>query len=292
MNTPARFYVPSVETHLLESHHLGQAFQVEVMLPLMKTGAPERFPVLYLTDGNLAFGAARSISHSLQLTGQVRRFILVGIGYPGDNPFAGTILRGRDLSWAEIEGLPEAPRASLIEGVPGLDPGQPSRSGAPAFLEFMRDEVIAHVDRTYPTIQGERAYFGHSAGGGLGLYALFTHPGLFNRYILSSPAISYDDQDFGLKLARQYVASGRPLPARVVLTVGEEEEGEAGLGRWHLVSSCTRLSEALAAERIPGLELTSEIIRGETHMSVWPVAFSRGVRALYGPAESPPMEEK
>jgi uncharacterized protein len=292
MNTgPAPFYVPSVGTHRLESRQLGQSFQVEVMQPLMRRGEGERFPALYLTDGNLAFAAARSISHSLQLTGEVRRFILVGIGYPGENPFAGTIVRGRDLSWADIVGLPAAPRASLIEGVSGFVPGQPSRLGAPAFLEFIRDELVGYVDGAYPTLQGERAFFGHSAGGGFGLYALFTEPRLFNRYILSSPAISYDGQDFGLELARKYIASGAALPAKVVLTVGDQEELEPPLEKWQLVSSCARLSEALAEARIPGLDVTSEIIRGETHMGAWPIAFSQGVRAIYGPAVIPPLEE-
>jgi uncharacterized protein len=280
--------VPRVETHVLTPRGSDQTYQVEVMQPMAERDSHERFPTLYLTDGNLLFGAARAISHSLQFTGEVRRFILVGIGYPGDNPFAGTVVRGRDLSWADIRGLPDSPRTSSIEGVPGFAAGHPDRLGGERFLAFIRDELIGVIDSTYPTVRGDRAYFGHSAGGGLGLYALFAHAGLFSRYILSSPAVSYAGHDFALDLARAFIASGKHLQAKLILTVGGQEEGESNLAEWHMVSSLERLAAALAGAGIRGFELQSEVIAGETHMSVWPVTFSRGIRAIYGlPGQSP-----
>jgi predicted alpha/beta superfamily hydrolase len=282
------FYVPSVEAHLIASQYVDQTYQIQVMQPLMRKGANERFPVLYITDGNLAFDTAKGISHALQAAGLVRRFILVGIGYPGDNPFAGNVLRGRDLTSDWYPDVPDIPRTSPIDGVAGLGDGERNLHGASGFLAFIRHELIVFVDKAYPTIAGDRAYFGHSGGGGLGLHALFSDSGLFKRFVISSPGIAYDGYDFGIREARQYIESGKPLYAKVVMTVGEREECEPHLAKWQLVTSVSRLANLLRAASILGFDFASSVIPGETHMSVWPIAFSHGVQAIYGPAQWPP----
>jgi predicted alpha/beta superfamily hydrolase len=53
------------------------------------------------------------------------------------------------------------------------------------FLEFIEKELIPEVEKRY-TIE-ERILFGHSFAGGFTLYAMIHRPGLFNKYITSSP---------------------------------------------------------------------------------------------------------
>src|SRR5687767_7794990 len=92
-----RFAPP--ETHLIRSTHVAQTFKVQVMRPTRKKGESAKFPVVYATDGNLTFDVLKGISYGLQLSEEVApRFLLVGIGYPSDSPWAGAILRGRDLT--------------------------------------------------------------------------------------------------------------------------------------------------------------------------------------------------
>jgi predicted alpha/beta superfamily hydrolase len=283
-----RYQVPPVATHLVASRFVDQTYQIQVMQPLLEIGADERFPVIYITDGNLAFDFAKGISHCLQSTGQVRRFILVGIGYPGDNPFAGDILRCRDLTPDYSPEIPGIPRSSPIDGVPGIDDGKKGWHGATAFLAFIRDELVPLIDNSYPTTPNERAYFGHSLGGGFGLHALFTEQGLFNRYGISSPGLSYDGDDYGLREAQRYVASGRPLSGKLFMAVADQEEFEPGFEKLRLVSNFYRLASLLREATNLGLSFTSQVIGGETHVSVWPIAFSHGIQALYGPAERVP----
>jgi predicted alpha/beta superfamily hydrolase len=288
VTTGKRFQVPSVQTHLITSQYAGQTYQIQVMQPLMERGANERFPVMYITDGNIAFDFTKGIAHCLQSTGQVRRFILVSIGYPGENPFAGDILRCRDLTPIHHPEIPDIPRSSPIDGVPGVEDGTKLWHGASAFLAFIRKELVPLIDDLYPTVVDERAYFGHSLGGGLGLHALFAEPGLFNRFAISSPGLAFDDEDYGIREARQYIASGKPLPVKVFMTVADQEEFEPELARLHLVSNFYRLTSLLRAANIPQFDFTSQVISGETHVSVWPIAFSHGIQALYGPADGPP----
>lgn len=285
------FHVPDTTTHLIESKQVGQVYRVQVMQPLMKAGEVERFPVLYLTDGNLTFDVAKGISHPLQLAGQVQRYIVVGVGYPGANPFAGNILRCRDFTSWRRPPIPGLPRTSPIAAVHGLEGGAPQWHGAERFLAFIREELIPLIDRTYPTMPNDRACAGYSMGGGLCLHALFSQPDLFARYLLVSPSICYGDDDYGLDEAREFIASGKQLDARVFMAVGELEELDAdeGVAKPRFVSSVCRLAALLRNARMPGLDLACRIFPGETHASVWPIAFTHGVQALYGPATGSPL---
>ena len=283
------YYVPEVETHLLGSKHIDQTFKIQVMQPLTRRDGGERFPVLYVTDGNLSFDFAKGISHGLQATGEVARYILIGIGYPGENPFAGSVLRCRDLTPAHRAEVPEWRRSRPIEGVPDIEGGKKRWNGAADFLEFINHELRALVDGRYPTIPDQRAYFGHSLGGALGLHALFSGSKLFSRYVISSPDLFYDGDDHGIAAARAFIASGQRLDAKVFMTVAGEEEFEADKQKSEFVSSFYRLAALLHRAKIQGLDLTHRVFQGETHMSVWPFAFSHGVRAVFGPADGPPL---
>jgi hypothetical protein len=286
------YYVPEVETHLLNSEVIDQVFKIQVMQPLVLKHAQERFPVLYLTDGNYSFDFAKGISHCLQRTGEVARYILVGIGYPGENPFAGSVLRCRDFTPADRPEVAEWRRPLPVDGVPDIESGKRAWGGADAFLDFIDRELSAFVDTRYSTIPGERSYFGHSLGGGLGLHALFSRTTLFSGYVISSPGLHYDGKDLGIAAANAFVASGESRNAKVVLTVGGEEEFEADKVKSHFVSSFFRLAALLQGARVSGMEFSYRLFPGETHASVWPIAFSHGVRALFGPADKPPLRQR
>jgi predicted alpha/beta superfamily hydrolase len=285
-------YIPDVQTHIVSSTSVGQPFKVQVMQPAMKRGETARFPVVYVTDGNFAFDALKGIAYSIQmLERDAPRFILVGIGYPGESPKAGSLLRCRDFTF------PGYPRFSLdpppVEGVLTAPHGTKDYDGAQEFQGFIGDELIPFIDEKYPTIAGDRAYFGHSAGGGFGLFTMLTKPELFRRYILSSPATVYDGEttagvkyqnyDFLLQRAREFLAAGKSFgDIRLYLSVGTEEEFEEGLREWQLTSSFYRLANLLRLSDVPGLQMTAEAFQGETHLTVWPMAFIHGIQSVFG----------
>lgn len=272
-------YIPSVDTHLL-----GQ-FQIQVMQPMMRRRHAERFPVLYLTDANSSFDFARAICHSLQYAGEVRRHILVGIGYPGESPFVGSLLRCRDLTSQRRPEIPDLPRTSRIERVAEIPEGEARWGGADAFLAFIRGHLVPFIDERYPTLRGDCGYAGHSLGGGLGLHALFSQSDLFNRYLLCSASITYDGDDYGLHEAEEFIASGRAVDAQLDISVGGEEEFHSlpACSKPRFVSSFYRMVTRL--RKISGLRLSWEVLPGETHASVWPVAFTHGLRRVYEPGE-------
>ena len=131
-----------------------------------------------------------------------------------------------------------------------------------------------------------------SAGAGFGLFTLLTRTELFRGYILSSPAIVYDGEttagvkyhnhDFLLQQAREFLAAGRSFgDVRLYLSVGTEEEFEDGLTQWQLTSSFYRLANLLRSSDGRGLHLNAEAFQGETHLTVWPMAFIHGIQCVF-----------
>ena len=283
-------HAPSVETHFIRSHHVDQVFKIQVMCPARHRTEESRFPVVYATDGNLMFDALKGISHSIQTPERdVPRFILVGIGYPSDMPFAGTLLRARDLTFPQYPDL--GTERPSVDGTLAAVEGTKDFYGAEDFQRFIECELIPVVDQQYETIPGDRTYFGHSAGGGFGLFTLFEKSDLFKSYIVSSPGVTYhgvtpagiryENYDFMLSIAREFIASGKSLDGvKLYLSVGTAEEFEPALTEWRLTSSFYRLANLLKGAGIEGLELTTEAIEGETHATAWPIAFIHGLKAV------------
>jgi predicted alpha/beta superfamily hydrolase len=285
------FHCPAVETHLVRSRQVEQEFKIQVMLPPLRRGCAPNLPTVYATDANLTFDVLKGLSYSLQSPERnTPPFMLVGIGYPSDNPFAGAMLRARDFTFPGYPQLSTTPPA--IDGVLLPGPGGKDFYGAEAFQRFLKSELIPFIEERYATVPEERTYFGHSAGGGFGLFTLFTARDLFRNYIISSPGllfngtssagVSYQDYDFVLRDARRFLASGQTLQNDIFMSVGSEEEYEPALLQWQLTSSFFRLTALLEAAGVPGLRLTTEVFRGETHMSVWPLAFMHGIAAVIG----------
>ncbi len=278
--------VPALETHLIDSGRVDQQYRIEVMQPLRRRDEAQRFATLYLTDANAHFGMASGIVRQLQLAGEIDRFILVGIGYPGDNPLAGELLRRRDYIPPGRGRLSVASVARLIDGV--IRPPVETVGRADDFLAFVGEELIPFIDDRYPTIAGERGYAGHSLGGGLGVHAMLTRPALFGRYIIASPSLSFDGDDYLLAEAAARIAAGADLGARLFLGVGAEEElAEAdAIAKARMVSSACRLAAMLREADLPDLDLSLAIHPGETHASVWPVTLTHGLRRLFPPAKN------
>lgn len=293
MTTSPRYF-PPVDTHFIHSRHVAQVFKIQVMQPVRTRDKAERFPVVYATDGNLTFELFKGVSQVIQSTephGSAPPYILVSIGYEGDCPLAGAVLRTRDLTFHGYPELKIVP--SPIEGAGVAPEGTPNFRGAENFQRFISEELFPLIDVRYDTLAGDRTYFGHSAGGGFGLFTMLTRTEMFRNYLISSPGliyhgtssagVDYEDYDFALQEVRLFLASGKSLEGvRLYLSVGTEEEFEPGYRQWRLTSSCYRMAALLRDTPISGLKFMSEVFAGETHSTVWPLAFMHGVQAAFG----------
>jgi predicted alpha/beta superfamily hydrolase len=298
--------VPAVETHLLRSRHVQQTYKIQVMLPGRRKGDQRRCPVVYVTDGNWVFDMFKSISALLQMSADdAPPFILVSIGWPSESPHGGMMLRVREFTYppyptidtaAFYEELKtSASTMPIYEDILLPEEGAKDFYGGEDFRRFIGEELIPFIDGKYPTVPGDRTYFGHSGGGFFGLFTLFTQPELFKNYLVSSPGLlfhdpnpafgesRYENYDCGVQMARTFIDSGRSLHGiRLYMSAGAEEEFEPGLKVWRLVSGFYQFAKVITEAAIPGLEFMTEVFPKETHITVWPSAFIHGVQVALG----------
>jgi predicted alpha/beta superfamily hydrolase len=144
--------------------------------------------------------------------------------------------------------------------------------GADNFFRVMEREIIPFMTQHYH-VNDDRALAGHSFGGLFAAYVLFTHPEAFQRYLISSPSLDWDNHILQ-KMEAHYAEAHSSLTARVFVSAGGAEPES-------MVPDVRALAAKLDDTHFQGLEMTEKIFEDETHLSVIPFAISRGVRELY-----------
>jgi predicted alpha/beta superfamily hydrolase len=265
--------LPNTQVRLFKSSLVNATYKLHISLPATYANSDRTYPVVYLTDGNGLFPLVRCIAEGLSGGLEIPRLIIVGIGYDSDE-LAGRY-RERDLLPTDASARDASRRQEFTRS--GIRRGQ---SGL--FLRFIREELKPFVDVNYRAHPDEGTYAGVSYGGLFGLYVLFHHPDTFNRYVIGSPAIHHDDR-VTLKYERDYAASHDDLPARVFISVGAREESDDPLiePSFRFVTNVKTLAQTLQERRYPSLQLTTHVFEDETHVSVIPATFNRGLREVF-----------
>ncbi len=275
--TPAgRVALPRTESREFVSAINNRAYQVLVSLPQSYSqNATARFPVIYLTDANWTFAITAQSHYLLRFGAMAPDAIIVGIVRTGvdDDPRDGNTAgaeRTFDLTPTRV---PEEERDRAKEYLREVKSG-----GAPEFLRVFREELIPDIERRYRTT-GDRTYIGYSLGGLFGAYALFQAPEVFQRMILVSPSLMWDDHVL-FKQEQAFSSSHKALPVRLFMSVGEFETPD-------MVSSMRIMANTLAGRHYQGLEVSTRIFEGERHLATFPVAVTRGLRTVFGDASQP-----
>lgn len=253
MASPALVTLTNTASHTINSSCVSQQFSIDIGLPPGYATSNRKFPVLFVLDGNLEFPLAKSVCELLWLGGEIAEAILVGIGYPVHDPGEMLPLRTRDLT-------------PTVTG--------PGTGGAENFLRFIQRELIPFVDANYRTDANRRALFGDSRGGLFALYALFTAPDTFQRYLIASPSMWWDDQVV-FKFERRFADKHLDLPAHIFMSAGSLENDR-------MLENVIKMSLLLRERHYPNLTLDVTVLEGETHYSVIPAAVSRGLRSILG----------
>lgn len=243
-----------------------EPYRITIALPFGYSSKDTiHYPVMYVLDGDPNLPLAALIQWNMTYDGEVPNIILVGIGYQVPDFMATVPYRTRDLT-------------------PTLDPRADSEmtahhhvqmvsGGADRFLRVMTEEIMPFIGRHYK-VSGDRALAGHSFGGLFAAHVLLTRPGLFDRYLISSPSLDWDGGEIKKEELSYFSAGNRSLKARVFISAGSAEPDS-------MVPDVRELTGTLTGRKYDGLELTTEIFDGETHLSVIPFAMSKGLRALY-----------
>ncbi len=186
-NRPGDPYLtpPSTCTGIIRAHHrfvapqFNNARTILVYLPPAYDDQPQqRFPVLYMHDGQNVFDARTSFG---------------GVEWEADETAERLILAG------EIEPLIIVAiynnEARLDEYTPFRDPERGGGQGDD-YLAFIVETLKPVIDRTYRTLPGREhtAIAGSSLGGLISLYAPFRHAGVFGKAAALSPSLQWAEQ--------------------------------------------------------------------------------------------------
>jgi predicted alpha/beta superfamily hydrolase len=211
--------------------------------------------------------------------------LVVGIGYPEDDPEAWMSRRTLDLT-------PCAP--SQFRPHDSQNPAD--WGGLDRFLDFIDEQVQPRVREAYPLAAAHRVLFGHSLGGLAVTHALLHRPDSYEGWFAVSPSVWWENRMVLDGLAAwSEAARGRPgMPPRVFLaTGGLEETAQKPMPRWlaemgitpeqeatliaeaRMIGNTLDLAEALTPtlQRLGG-EVKCRIYEGETHLSIVPACLT------------------
>ena len=267
---PASRPVELPHTHCLGfTASTGAQYRLLVAIP-PETPPMGAFPLLILVDGDALFStalsAARLQAARTEVTG-VGPAVILGIGYPGAEPFDA-----------------ERRRHDLL----------PADGGADRFLDLIEGGILAQVERLVPIDRANLSLAGHSFGGLFALYALFTRPGLFRSHVAGSPSIWWDDRAI-LGMRERFLRSPAAVrSSRLLITAGSEEQsGDARLNPQRaerlrmarMVDNAAEMARTLMASG--RVDCEHIVFPGENHISVLPAMLSRAVAFTLGERGTP-----
>lgn len=271
----------------LTFENADQPYRIFLYRPA-KEPPPEGWPVLYLTDGNACFATtvdALKVQSAYPNGTNVCEGVIVAIGYPSDQPYD-PLRRSWDLS----------PPPGRV--YPPFFPDSPDvrTGGGERFLAFIEDRLKPWIEKQVSIDRSRQSLFGHSFGGLFVLYALFSKPDAFNRWIAASPAIFWEDAailaaesafreehtaclDIELHLsAGQY--EGEVL-APFHKGTPEEQKRQERARETRTVGYAREMALRLAASAALQERASFEEYPGENHMSVLPVALNRAAQIAF-----------
>lgn len=231
------------------SESVNDTFRILVSLPDNYSLSEQKYPVLYVLDGDIAFGMAASIARYLQIGDNIPELIIVGIGYGSIDKSAGE-KRKRDYR-------------------------PTSANGAENFLSFLEEELIPHIDSNYRTVPDDRTINGYSIGGLFGLYSLFTKPEIFSRYILGSPSLSWDDYSI-FKYEENSPGKISDKKINIFISVGSEESDEK------YFNPIDNLVTQMQERKYSGVKLEAKVFDGSSHLAGPPESLTHGLLSVFG----------
>lgn len=245
----------------VERSDVGRSYQLWTELPSRyDPDDPDGYPLVVCLDGLWTYGTAVDTFRILSLGRVLPRSIVLGIAH--DEPDLRQVLELRAMDFTVTAA--DAPKLTGVRS-PGHLLG-----GAPAFHRWLVDEIVADARERYPV--SEVVLVGHSFSALFGLHVLFNEPTAFQRYLLASPSVWWDDRVmFGLE--EEHAARVESVPARVFMSKGSLETDE--------FSPHQEFYEQFASRNHPGLRLHWHLFEGDAHTSVVAAAVNRGLRELF-----------
>jgi predicted alpha/beta superfamily hydrolase len=244
--------IPGTESRQITSSIVaGQEYQLHIMLPGGYANSNKTYPVVYLMDSQWDFPLVTALYGEQYYDGFIPQIIIVGVTWGGKNPNPDS-LRARDYTPTNVKGTPQS-------------------GGADKFLSFMKEELFPYIEKSYRADKSDRTLVGCSLGGLFTMYALFTHPEMFQRYVAASPAFMWDNNAL-YQYEKKYAANKSSPPAKLFMCVGGVERS---------VPAFQKLTEFLNARHYKQLEIEPRVLENTGHSGTKGEGYARGLQFVF-----------
>jgi uncharacterized protein len=251
-------HLENTEQFPIESKYVkNEKYIIQVGLPIGYKNSDKTYPVLYVLDGDKSFGMAKEITDWLSWDNEIKNVIVVGISYG----------KGTNIWW-------EKRARDYTQFKDTVYYYYPNAGGADNFLRFIKNELFPVINKNYRTKQDSNAILGLSFGALLSSYVLFTQPDMFKYYIIISPSLFWNDNSI-LKTESDYFVKHKELNKTVYMAYGSQDDND-----W-VIGPTTELIRVIQEHKYESLNFITQVFKGETHISVYPVALTHGLKTIF-----------
>ena len=260
-----------VEDFVMTDPATGVDHLVSVALPV-RHAALDEMPLVLCLDAPWVFGTVRDATRIMSMGGEAPEAAVVGLGFTDRS--MGEYLRQRARWYTPTPWVPPE-----VTGVKRIEADECGRAGD--LLAFILDHLIPTVESDHlgGTAVSERWLVGHSFSALFGLRTLFAAPDAFDKWLLASPSIWWDDRAV-LAGERSWADANDDLPTDLYLCYGSREGEETEDPGFRMGGNVDDLAETLRARQYPGLNLRTRVLPDDGHSSSIGAAISHGLRAL------------
>jgi predicted alpha/beta superfamily hydrolase len=244
-------------TDSLQSGILGEQRKIWVHVPEGSPNSKDRYPVVYVLDGDGHFSSVVGMIQQLSTGGNSNIPKMMVVAIPNTD-------RTRDLTPTHVDAEP-----------PFMDSASSKTSGGGEnFIAFMEKELMPHIEAKYPAAP-YKILIGHSFGGLAVMQAFTHHNHLFNAYIAIDPSMWWDKEKL-LKQVQQVLTEkkfeGKSLYLGIANTMDEgmdisKVEKDTSGDTQH-IRSILALQASLEKNKQNGLKYKGKYYPDDSHGSV------------------------
>jgi predicted alpha/beta superfamily hydrolase len=258
----------------------GINYRIYIREPLRDPENGEQASAFYFLDPLSLFVPSAAMSSNYEYFNYIPAAYFIGIGYTNEADGIPKVEnRTRDYTPTKFT-PPDSTHFLASNPVDYIGSG-----GTDTFLKVLKDELIPFIEEHFNVSDSDRVLIGNSLSGLAAIHSLLTQPELFNRYIIISPSLWWDDWNNARHdryVMKQVSVLDKGLfskETRVYFAVGENEEG------FGMVTDLYVLVNELNMKRIDNLKLYLDVLEGEQHEGVFPSGFMKGIIGIYSNEE-------
>ena len=273
--------LPNTEIRLITSKDNNVAYKLFVSFPEGYNtkghhSYRENYPVLYLLDPDVEFAMLENIARTMVNYDTTRPFIIVGIGYQNQDL---TAMNSKEFwdQWTKNRARDYIP-IKVQQGQEDFEGGDHEYKGLSSltgggskFKDFIEKELIPYINQTYRA-SNEKILVGHSQAGLFTTWIMLEHPAIFEKYIILSPSLWIEKGQM-LKQSNKLQSSNK---ITAYFAAGSMEHDERG----SIINDLKTFYELLPKHK--DFKSKIEIIEDENHVSMIPIALTKGLKYLFG----------